>query len=249
MEPGDIVIGVLFSLLAYILFYVFKYTKEQNEAMSNAQDIIAQLLKMGNYSGNRSIANSLIGDFYEKHNTDHDRYGMSPSPSSFISEILTKTRGSKALEIDYDIILKHKNFAFRRDLVRLLFQLAAVGDGIKNDEWDYILQAMGRLKMNKRNYDYWARYYSPLRTEEDDYSQYYSDEEKKIYNTTTASLKPYLEILGLKEGFTKQELKTQYHKLSLKYHPDMWENANRKKECEIMMASINDAYARVMASL
>ena len=74
MEPGDIVIGVLFSLLAYILFYVFKYTKEQNEAMSNAQDIIAQLLKMGNYSGNRSIANSLIGDFYEKHNTDHDRY-------------------------------------------------------------------------------------------------------------------------------------------------------------------------------
>ena len=249
MEPGDIVIGVLFSLLAYILFYVFKYTKEQNEAMSNAQDIIAQLLKMGNYSGNRSIANSLIGDFYEKHNTDHDRYGMSPSPSSFISEILTKTRGSKDLEIDYDIILKHKNFAFRRDLVRLLFQLAAVGDGIKNDEWDYILQAMGRLKMNKRNYDYWTRYYSPLRTEEDDYSQYYSDEEKKIYNTTTASLKPYLEILGLKEGFTKQELKTQYHKLSLKHHPDMWENANRKKECEVMMTSINDAYARVMASL
>ncbi len=249
MEPGDIVIGVLFSLLAYILFYVFKYTKEQNEAMSNAQDIIAQLLKMGNYSGNRSIANSLIGDFYEKHNTDHDRYGMSPSPSRFISEILSKTRGSKALEIDYDIILKHKNFAFRRDLVRLLFQLAAVGDGIKNDEWDYILQAMGRLKMNKRNYDYWARYYSPLRTEEDDYSQYYSDEEKKIYNTTTASLKPYLEILGLKEGFTKQELKTQYHKLSLKHHPDMWENANRKKECEVMMTSINDAYARVMASL
>ena len=249
MEPGDIVIGVLFSLLAYILFCVFKYTKEQNEAMSNAQDIIAQLLKMGNYSGNRSIANSLIGDFYEKHNTDHDRYGMSPSPSSFISEILTKTRGSKDLEIDYDIILKHKNFVFRRDLVRLLFQLAAVGDGIKYDEWDYILQAMGRLKMNKRNYDYWARYYSPLRTEEDDYSQYYSDEEKKIYNTTTASLKPYLEILGLKEGFTKQELKTQYHKLSLKHHPDMWENANRKKECEVMMTSINDAYARVMASL
>ena len=249
MEPGAIVIGVLFSLLAYILFYVFKYTKEQNEAMSNAQDIIAQLLKMGNYSGNRSIANSLIGDFYEKHNTDHDRYGMSPSPSSFISEILTKTRGSKALDIDYDIILKHKNFAFRRDLVRLLFQLAAVGDGIKNDEWDYILQAMGRLKMNKRNYDYWTRYYSPLRTEEDDYSQYYSDEEKKIYNTTTASLKPYLEILVLKEGFTKQELKTQYHKLSLKHHPDMWENANRKKECEVMMTSINDAYARVMASL
>lgn len=174
---------------------------------------------------------------------------MSPSPSSFISEILTKTRGSKALEIDYDIILKHKNFAFRRDLVRLLFQLAAVGDGIKNDEWDYILQAMGRLKMNKRNYDYWTRYYSPLRTEEDDYSQYYSDEEKKIYNTTTASLKPYLEILGLKEGFTKQELKTQYHKLSLKHHPDMCENANRKKECEVMMTSINDAYARVMASL
>ena len=249
MEPGDIVIGVLFSLLAYILFYVFKYTKEQNEAMSNAQDIIAQLLKMGNYSGNGSIANSLIGDFYEKHNTDHDRYGMSPSPSSFISEILTKTRGSKDLEIDYDIILKHKNFAFRRDLVRLLFQLAAVGDGIKNDEWDYILQAMGRLKMNKRNYDYWARYYSPLRTEEDDYSQYYSDEEKKIYTSTTTSLKPYLEILGLKEGFTKQELKTQSPKLSLKHHPDMWENANRKKECEVMMTSINDAYARVMASL
>ncbi len=244
MEPGDIVIGVLFSLLAYILFYVFKYTKEQNEAMSNAQDIIAQLLRMGNYSNN-----SLIGDFYEKHNTDHDRIGASPSPSSFISEIFIRTRGNKALEIDYDIILKHKNFAFRRDLVRLLFQLAAVGDGIKNDEWNYILQTMGRLKMNKRNYDYWTRYYAPLRTEEDDYSQYYSDEEKKIYTSTTTSLKPYLEILGLKEGFTKQELKTQYHKLSLKHHPDMCENANRKKECEVMMTSINDAYARVMASL
>ena len=45
-----------------------------------------------------------------------------------------------------------------------MFQLARMGDGIKDDEWNFILDAAKRLKINTANIDYLVRLYSNYRT-------------------------------------------------------------------------------------
>ncbi|MBO4735202.1 MAG: DnaJ domain-containing protein [Paludibacteraceae bacterium] len=109
---------------------------------------------------------------------------------------------------------------------------------------------MGKLNLNKRSYDYFVRYYSPLRTEYDDYSKYYDNETKKEYSSSTSSslLQQYYDILGVSIGASKQEIQKAYHALALQYHPDLPQNANNKS-CEAQMAKINDAYKKIIAIL
>lgn len=47
---------------------------------------------------------------------------------------------------------------------------------------------------------------------------------------------PY-DILGLRDDFTEQELKTSYRNLAMKYHPDRYMNASEeeRKEAEETM--------------
>jgi DnaJ-class molecular chaperone len=58
-------------------------------------------------------------------------------------------------------------------------------------------------------------------------------------------LKPYFTLLGLEETASDEEIKRAYHKLALQHHPDMQKNADRIKECEAMMAKINEAYKKL----
>ena len=50
-------------------------------------------------------------------------------------------------------------------------------------------------------------------------------------------------LLGLKEGYTSAELKSQYRNLAKKYHPDNYENASCevKKQMQERMQEINEA--------
>ena len=243
-------IAVTIIIGSIIIGYIFWVNKKIYDANEQCNAILAILLKMGHSTKNTK---NLLTKFYTKQfPTTKSQWVVEFEAADFANKIIKKAKLiDYKLEIDYNIIVKKKDLPFRCSMVRLMFKLAAETDGIKNDEWNYILNAMSRLKINKRSYDYFIKYYSPLRTEFDDNSQYYNEDTKKEYAATTPSnlIQQYYDILGISIGASKQEIQKAYHALALIHHPDMQQNADRKEECEAKMAQINGAYEKVIASL
>ena len=133
----------------------------------------------------------------------------------------------------------------KRDLVRLLFQLAIAEDGIRNDEWNFLMTVIRNIGFNKKWIDHFTYHYYSLRTEFD-----YKEEEHttKIETGTTSTLLPYLRVLGLDEAATADDIRKAYHQKALEYHPDLLKNANQTKVCEKQMVMINEAYKKLTGS-
>lgn len=139
-------------------------------------------------------------------------------------------------------ILNTKSMSYRQFFVDKLFKLAVVDDGIHNDEWNLLMDIMKQLKFNKNYFDFFIKRYGPLRTEFDD------DDPRNASSTRdipVSQLKAYFAILGLEEGASDVEIKRAYHNLALEHHPDLPKNAGRVRECEELMARINEAYEKV----
>lgn len=242
-----------FLILASLAITILVVYIKDEQKKSKIKDLCCSIIAISLQKGKKTKKTSdLLKSFYKKQFPENNNSSIIWSEAdSFASKTICRSKNIQAnKEIDYNFVVKNKNLLFRQDLIRLLFRLAADGDGIKNDEWHYLLEMMDKLKLNKRSYDYFVRYYSPLRTEYDDYSQYYDAETKNQYSSTTSSslLQYYYDILGVSVGASKQEIQKAYHALALQYHPDLPQNANNKT-CETKMAKINDAYAHVIANL
>lgn len=244
---GCIVLGAIAITVTVISI---KETQKKSKIKDLSCSIIALLLQNAVRSKHTY---ELLKSFYKNQFPDYNKQSaiLWSEADSFANKVIWRSKNiNPNTAIDYNFIIKNKNLLFRQNLIRLLFSLAAEGDGIKNAEWYYLLEMMDKLKLNKRSYDYFIRYYAPLRTEYDDYSKYYDNEAKKDFSSTTSSslLQQYYEILGVSIGASKQEIQKAYHALALQYHPDLPQNANNKS-CEAQMAKINNAYARVIANL
>ena len=244
---GCIVLGAIAITVTVISI---KEYQEKSKIKDLCCSIIAKSLQKGEKT---KMTSELLKNFYKKQFPDNNKQSIPlwSEADSFANKVIWRSKNiNPNIMVDYDFVTKKRNLLFRQDLIRLLFKLAADGDGIKNDEWYYLLEMMDKLKLNKRSYDYFIRYYAPLRTEYDDYSKYYDNEAKKDFSSTTSSslLQQYYEILGVSIGASKQEIQKAYHALALQYHPDLPQNANNKS-CEAQMAKINDAYAHVIANL
>lgn len=135
-----------------------------------------------------------------------------------------------------------KSLSYRKTIVDKLFKLAIVDDGIHNDEWKLLMDIMKQLKFNKNYFDFFIKRYGPLRTEFEADEQ---GEKKSTENIPVSQLKAYFAILGLEEGASDVEIKKAYHNLALQHHPDLPKNANRVRECEELMARINEAYEKI----
>lgn len=242
-------IAVTIIIGSIIIVYIFWVNKKIYDANEQCNAILAILLKMGHSTKNTK---NLLTKFYTKQfPTTKSQWVVEFEAADFANKIIKKAKLiDYKLEIDYNIIVKKKDLPFRCSLVRLMFKLAAETDGIKNDEWNYILNAMSRLKINKRSYDYFIKYYSPLRTDFDE-SEFFHEETKQEYSAPSSPslIQQYYDILGVSVGASKQEIQKAYHALALQYHPDLPKNANNVKECEAKMATINDAYEKVIARI
>lgn len=149
---------------------------------------------------------------------------------------------SDSLMIEIDKYWRKRPLSEKKPLLDLLFKLAIVQDGIRNDEWNLLMNIMMQWGFNKYYIEFYKNRYSPLRTEFDE-SEYRSNVSKQ--DRTVSYLKPFYEILGLKETATDDEIKRAYHNLALQHHPDLPKNADRVKECETLMSKINEAYEKV----
>ena len=251
MEWFEIILCLLLvSIGITIIVISIKETQKKSKIKDLSCSIIALLLQNAVRSKHTY---ELLKSFYKNQFPDYNKQSaiLWSEADSFANKVIWRSKNiNPNTAIDYNFIIKNKNLLFRQYLIRLLISLAAEGDGIKNAEWYYLIDMMGKLNLNKRSYDYFVRYYSPLRTEYDDYSKYYGNETKKEYSSSTSSslLQQYYDILGVSIGAPKQEIQKAYHALALQYHPDLPQNANNKS-CEAQMAKINDAYARVIASM
>ena len=136
----------------------------------------------------------------------------------------------------------------RLSFMRFLFKLTILQDGIHNDEWNMLMNLIWQLRFsNYYREDFIYRYFS-LRTEFYDYERKSStstEDNSASTNNSSSSLKPYFTLLGLEETASDEEIKRAYHNLALQHHPDMQKNADRIKECEAMMAKINEAYEKL----
>ena len=143
---------------------------------------------------------------------------------------------------------RERSLPDRLSFMRFLFKLAILQDGIHNDEWNMLMNLILQLRFsNYYREDFRYRYFS-LRTEFYDYERKSStstEDNSASTNNSSSSLKPYFTILGLEETASDEEIKRTYHKLALQHHPDMQKNADRIKECEAMMAKINEAYKKL----
>ncbi|MCQ2232275.1 MAG: DnaJ domain-containing protein [Paludibacteraceae bacterium] len=136
-----------------------------------------------------------------------------------------------------------------KSIVTLFFKLAATEDGIKNDEWKLLQTIMKGANFNEHWINYFNQRFQPLRTEFDSYSYHTDHQERRSYSNSINYLKPYYNLLGLSENASPEEVKRAYHQLALQHHPDLPKNANRKEECEAMMAKINEAYAKISGNV
>lgn len=182
--------------------------------------------------------------------------GAKEAQKAILSDFLSK----KEVEIIFDdfrklgslenaiLCWRERSLPDRLSFMRFLFKLAILQDGIHNDEWNMLMNLIWQLRFsNYYREDFRYRYFS-LRTEFYDYERKNSsstEDNSASTNNRSSSLKPYFTLLGLEETASDEEIKRAYHNLALQHHPDMPKNADRIKECEAMMAKINEAYEKL----
>lgn len=182
--------------------------------------------------------------------------GAKEAQEAILSDFLSK----KEIEIIFDdfrklgsledaiLCWRERSLPERLSFMRFLFKLTILQDGIHNDEWNMLMNLIWQLRFSNYYREDFRYRYSSLRTEFYDYERKSSsstEDHSASRNNSSSSLKPYFTLLGLEETASDEEIKRAYHKLALQHHPDMPKNADRIKECEAMMAKINEAYEKL----
>ncbi len=195
------------------------------------------LLGIRNFSMIQRVCDLNPDAMYSQRDMVKNLYGINDDECD---EYFAKKRYSELDLADSITFWNSRDTAEKKAFADTLFKFVILEDGIHNDEWNLMMQILSELKFNKNYFDYFKKRYSPLRTEFDE------DEKTSSTNSNSVAIhNQYYAILGLNDGATDDEIKRAYHNLALQHHPDLPKNADRKDECEAMMAKINEAYEKV----
>lgn len=197
-----------------------------------------------NYSNDKYLFENIVDSNYEK-------YGW----AGLILLAMSRTKADIS-ELDSFAISDVKD---RLKLLDGLFCLAIAEDGIKLDEWQFLLAAIKRLKLNKFYTADYIKRFSPLRTEwtaeeqeEIRKENERREQQRRAYRESESSdsqqslLHQYYVELGLNDNASYEEVRKAYHALAMQHHPDLPKNADRQQECQDMMVKINLAYSKIM---
>jgi len=92
------------------------------------------------------------------------------------------------------------------------------------------------------DFENWEEDWQDVKDEWRKQRHYYQDyEDYSKDHTDTADYQKYYEILGLKVGATIKEIKAQFRKLMIKFHPDRNKSPNAEKKCR----EIIEAYSKL----
>ncbi|MBQ4033983.1 MAG: J domain-containing protein [Paludibacteraceae bacterium] len=138
-------------------------TEESSEFFRNACG-----RKDAKYSDNVRLLGTLLAynpHFYKLTEEDFKKAGFSFYEASDIMSVAKTWKSYLDTNLLVASIMERNlSFSDRRNLVHKLFKLANIGDGIKDDEWYFIMDVMNGLKMNSANTGYLLRLYSGWRT-------------------------------------------------------------------------------------
>lgn len=167
--------------------------------------------------------------------------------TALLSEFLFEREYSETEWQESIDMLRHEEIDENIEFIRLLFKLSVLEDGIRDDEWNFIIKLIDKLGIAAQlRITELKDTYSILRKEKKDEE---NEKDKEIpHRIEDPRLKRYYEILGVAEDATVAEIKKAYRALALQYHPDLIKNADCIKECEEKMAKINEAYDKIIKS-
>ena len=145
----------------------------------------------------------------------------------------------EAMAIAY---LKKENVKLKLNIVKVLLNLAIIDDGIKNDEWNFLIDLLHRLGF-RRYVDEFKERNEGLRSESD--YNYHEASSSSSSSLSVEQLSVYFADLGLLVTASKVQVREAYHQLAMQHHPDLPKNSLRQEECEAIMEKINEAYSRI----
>lgn len=161
---------------------------------------------------------------------------MNPTYAKQTIEYLKTYLDEEKISVNMHCLNANRTFKYhsRVELLNMLMCISTCGKGICKSEHDLIDKIMQHMKINavdKENL--WTIYRG-----------YIVDDEENLENSLDFKVKESFKVLELDYNCTMKELKQQWRKLSLLYHPDKYELSDEmsKKEATRKMQEINEAY-------
>lgn len=201
-----------------------------------------------NYSNDKYLFENIVDSIVD---SNYKKYGW----AGLILLAMSRTKADIS-ELDS---FARSDVKDRLRLLNGLFILAIAEDGIKLDEWQFLLAAIKRLKLNKFYTADYIKRFAPLRTEwtaeeqeEIRKENERREQQRRAYRESESSdsqkplLHQYYLELGLDDNASYEEVRKAYHALAMQHHPDLPKNADRQQECQDLMVKINLAYSKIM---
>ena len=261
-----ITIPIIIIVVWYFFFYSPKDSdkKEESDQSRRSQSSSYQNYSQSEYSNYNSNYNSNSNDYYKKNTQDHS-YQKSKSKSKRKSKSKSKASQAKAKRVNDRL----EKFQISPDEAKIIFG-STWRAKLGKQEWEFYytvryIEIDVEFDYNSRARKKFGHLYSKvlqiiqivmeenadMREEEGKHYRYsYDDYDYKNHYDDDSDIDDEdiveaFDTFGLTRESTKDQIKTKYRELTLKFHPDK----NKSKNTTVKMTEINRAYEIIMGAV